>query len=110
MKGCPYADKLRPIYEKVANDYPSRDFYAFNFQDMDEKGQSYIGAAQTCLGRMPLVSPTIDVMYVANDDPEYPEIYGQVKSNLADDEKSIINAINFDAIEKHMNLKQSSSH
>lgn len=102
MKGCPYADKLRPIYEEVANEYPARTFYAFNFQDMKEGGESYIREAQTCLNRMPIISPSIDVMFVSNDDPKFPEIFGQIKSSLADDKQGIVNAINFDGVKKTM--------
>lgn len=104
MKDCPYADKLRPIYEKVSNEYPDRTFYAFNFQDMKGAAHPYTWEAQTCLGRMPLVSPTIDVMLVDNEDPKYPTIWGQFKSSLANDEQGIIRAINLDDLTRHASL------
>ncbi len=65
MHDCPWAKKLRPIYEQVSNDFPNRAFFAFEFTDGSD-GNDYERAktAQECFASIPSRSPSIYVYNV----------------------------------------------
>lgn len=59
MKDCPWAKKLMPIYEEVANEYPNRPFFRYEYSEADPLVAHY------CFnGVMPYVSPQIYSFYV----------------------------------------------
>lgn len=72
MKNCPWADKLRPIYEAVANEFPERAFFAYNFND-DSGNSNYVKAktAQECFGTLPNRSPSIYVYNIMPSSTEH---------------------------------------
>lgn len=66
MKGCSWADKVRPIYEQVTKETPYRNFYAFNFSSLKNKENNalYMRTAMECLGFAPFRSPFLTIYHV----------------------------------------------
>lgn len=59
MKDCPWAKKIMPIYEEIANEYPNRPFFRYEFSDASPLVAHY------CFnGVMPYGSPQIFVFNV----------------------------------------------
>lgn len=101
MKHCPYADQLRPLYEKASEEVTDREFFAFNFKDHDDPRLNYLRQAHDCLGKLPLVSPRVSV-YILDEDESGPMIMGEYKSGLngISTKEDIINFINMEREKK----------
>lgn len=79
MKGCPWANKVRPLYEDISNAIPKRNLFAFNFFDGEhvELSSSYMRTAMECLGTTPFISP-IFVQYNVFATPLPEKYYGYI--------------------------------
>lgn len=70
IKGCPWAAKLRDVYEQVSTEYPARRLFAFDFFDPSSDAmtnQVITRTAIECLGTTPYASPELYMYNVIAD-------------------------------------------
>lgn len=71
MDGCPWADKLRPLYEQVSDENPDRPFFAFKFYDENHNDYQIAQTAQACFGTFPSRSPSVFIYNVMPSGPKF---------------------------------------
>lgn len=71
--GCPYYEKLLPVYINACQLLPERDCYSFNFTDESDPRNTncplQTHTVQSCLGYIPVSSPTLSQYYIASASP-----------------------------------------